>query len=191
MEVKMSSMPVSEAIANAIVGWDGCDWTHEEEDEEGERVLDEDGDPRYCDGESETCAYCRKAAEAAHEAERLGHEATTAVEAGDMALALTLVEAAHGLEMDYADAPAWDPALKLVTKASEMVDPVIVEVMPEHLRASHEAAGNSGVYPHNGSERSILGREEAGDMVGDDPEWVSIVRAVRPDDWSEYPLHGA
>ena len=30
---------------------------------------------------------------------------------------------------------------------------VVVEWMPEHLRASHEAAGNGGVYPHNGAER--------------------------------------
>lgn len=30
---------------------------------------------------------------------------------------------------------------------------VIVEYMPEHLRASHTAAGNSGVYPHNGAQR--------------------------------------
>ena len=31
---------------------------------------------------------------------------------------------------------------------------VVVEFMPEHLRASHEAAGgNFGVYPHNGAER--------------------------------------
>lgn len=28
-----------------------------------------------------------------------------------------------------------------------------VEWMPEHLRASHEAAGNWGEYPHNGAER--------------------------------------
>ena len=30
---------------------------------------------------------------------------------------------------------------------------VVVEWMPEYLRASHDAAGNSGSYPHNGAER--------------------------------------
>lgn len=30
---------------------------------------------------------------------------------------------------------------------------VIVEYMPEYLRASHRAAGNIGVYPANGAER--------------------------------------
>lgn len=32
-------------------------------------------------------------------------------------------------------------------------DLVTVEWMPEHLRASHEAAGNWGEYPYNGAER--------------------------------------
>lgn len=32
-------------------------------------------------------------------------------------------------------------------------DTVVVEWMPEYLRASHAAARNSGVYPHNGSVR--------------------------------------
>lgn len=32
-------------------------------------------------------------------------------------------------------------------------DLVTVEWMPEHLRSSHEAAGNWGEYPHNGAER--------------------------------------
>ena len=33
---------------------------------------------------------------------------------------------------------------------------VIVEVMPDHLVASHEAAGNWGVWPHNGAERFLV-----------------------------------
>ena len=33
------------------------------------------------------------------------------------------------------------------------VDAVVVEWMPEYLRASHEAAGNSGRYPANGALR--------------------------------------
>lgn len=39
---------------------------------------------------------------------------------------------------------AWD---------GEADDLVVVEWMPEHLRSSHEAAGNWGVYPYNGAER--------------------------------------
>lgn len=35
-------------------------------------------------------------------------------------------------------------------------DTVIVEYMPEWLRASHEAAGNAGSYPANGAERFHL-----------------------------------
>lgn len=43
-------------------------------------------------------------------------------------------------------------------KAEYYVDPVIVERMPEHLRASHIAAGNWGSYPSNGAERVIMER---------------------------------
>lgn len=32
-------------------------------------------------------------------------------------------------------------------------DAVEIEWMPEHLRESHRAAGNSGRYPHNGALR--------------------------------------
>ena len=35
---------------------------------------------------------------------------------------------------------------------------VVVEWMPEFLRSSHEAAGNSGVYAHNGAERIMMER---------------------------------
>lgn len=35
-------------------------------------------------------------------------------------------------------------------------DTVLVEWMPEYLRASHEAAGNWGRYPHNGAVRLRL-----------------------------------
>lgn len=38
-------------------------------------------------------------------------------------------------------------------EASELV---VVEWMPEHLRASHRAAGNSGSYPHNGAARLAI-----------------------------------
>ena len=35
-------------------------------------------------------------------------------------------------------------------------DMVVVEWMPIYLRASHEAAGGRGVYPHNGAQRLLL-----------------------------------
>jgi hypothetical protein len=46
----------------------------------------------------------------------------------------------------------------LPTKPSGLV---ILETMPEHLRASHRAAGNWGSYPHNGAERRTVSRDEA------------------------------
>jgi hypothetical protein len=44
----------------------------------------------------------------------------------------------------FGDACQWSgPASELVT----------IEHMPEHLRASHAAAGNRGIWPHNGAQR--------------------------------------
>jgi hypothetical protein len=53
----------------------------------------------------------------------------------------------------------------------EESDLVLVETMPEHLRASHEAAGNHGVYPHNGAERIVT----YGPAVIED-QWTRIVK---------------
>jgi hypothetical protein len=50
-------------------------------------------------------------------------------------------------------------------------DLVLVETMPEHLRASHEAAGNHGVWPHNGAERFVTDRAS---VVED--QWTRIVK---------------
>jgi hypothetical protein len=54
-------------------------------------------------------------------------------------------------------------------------DGVTVEVMPEHLRASHQAAGNRGVYPANGAVRLRVSPDCADLMVEADGEWCSIV----------------
>lgn len=54
---------------------------------------------------------------------------------------------------------------------------VTVEWMPEHLRASHEAAGNSGRYPANGARRIAVSRSCANAMIEHDGEWVRIVGA--------------
>ncbi len=47
---------------------------------------------------------------------------------------------------------------------------VTVETMPEHLRESHRAARNWGVYPHNGAERLTMTRDEADELVNDDTD---------------------
>lgn len=52
---------------------------------------------------------------------------------------------------------------------------VTVEWMPRSLRANHEAAGNSGVWPHNGAERLRCDEACADAIVESDPEWSSIV----------------
>lgn len=45
---------------------------------------------------------------------------------------------------------------------------VVIEWMPPHLRASHEAAGNSGSYPHNGAMRLRVERETCAPMLSED-----------------------
>lgn len=52
---------------------------------------------------------------------------------------------------------------------------VVVEYMPEHLRASHAAGGNSGSYPHNGSIRVRAERSCADSVVRADRDWAQIV----------------
>lgn len=52
---------------------------------------------------------------------------------------------------------------------------VRVEVMPRQHRASHEAAGNRGQYPHNGSLRLLLERSCAERLVEYDPDWARII----------------
>jgi hypothetical protein len=64
-------------------------------------------------------------------------------------------------------------------------DLVLVEVMPAHLRASHEAAGNAGSYPANGAVRFLVGRKAAESATN---EWVCIIRASRPADVGQYAI---
>jgi hypothetical protein len=47
---------------------------------------------------------------------------------------------------------------------------VIVETMPDHLRAAHRAAGNWGQYPANGAQRSQVPRDEAEEIVEADAD---------------------
>ena len=48
---------------------------------------------------------------------------------------------------------------------------VVVEFMPAHLRGSHTAARNRGVYPANGASRIRVERSCADSMVESDGEW--------------------
>lgn len=52
---------------------------------------------------------------------------------------------------------------------------VLVEWMPDYLRASHEAAGNSGSYPHNGAERIRMERSCAESIIADSDGWAATV----------------
>jgi len=53
-----------------------------------------------------------------------------------------------------------------------------VEFMLAHLRASHEAAGNRGVYPRNGAVRIRVSAQCVERMLDDDGEWVTVELAV-------------
>ena len=61
-------------------------------------------------------------------------------------------------------------------------DLVTIEIMPEHLRDSHETAGYSsiewcGQYPGNGAERSLVTRDEADELLEEHGEWARIIRS--------------
>jgi len=47
---------------------------------------------------------------------------------------------------------------------------VMLETMPDYLRGSHRAAGNWGVYPHNGAMRERVSRVEAEAIVAADTD---------------------
>lgn len=54
-------------------------------------------------------------------------------------------------------------------------DCVTIEWMPPCFRASHEAAGNSGVWPHNGSEQLLVAPTCADMIMESEDGWVSLV----------------
>ena len=53
---------------------------------------------------------------------------------------------------------------------------VLLEWMPPEHRESHDAAGNSGQYPLNGSVRVWVCADCADDIVAGDPEWAHVAR---------------
>ena len=66
----------------------------------------------------------------------------------------------------------------------------LIEYMPAHLRASHEAARNSGTYPHNGAVRCYV----PADLVAEiDVTWTAVVAdsvpraALATDHYQVYP----
>lgn len=59
--------------------------------------------------------------------------------------------------------------------SGDEADTVVVEVMPECFRASHEAAGNSGAYPHNGALRIRVERSCADRLVETEAGWAVIL----------------
>lgn len=65
---------------------------------------------------------------------------------------------------------------------------VVIEIMPEYLKASHRAAGNWGVYPHNGAKRFSCDWELAYELEDED-EYAFIVSDAKPEDYPEYPTN--
>ena len=63
---------------------------------------------------------------------------------------------------------------------------VVVEVMPYHLRATHRAAHNWGVYPHNGAERVLMDPDEADEHCASD-EYDFVVRDAEVHDYATLP----
>lgn len=54
-----------------------------------------------------------------------------------------------------------------------MVTFTLIEIMPLHLRASHIAAGNDGVYPANGAERVYVVGHVGSNWLH--PRWARVV----------------
>ena len=111
------------------------------------------------------------------EAERLAHHAAenewTAPESRDP----------HGFTIEFVDSsPLADVPCQCGQWSGEPCqwsgsknETVVVEFMPEHLRASHEAAGNSGSYPGNGAVRVRVEASCAALMAKTDGQWCAVV----------------
>ena len=54
-------------------------------------------------------------------------------------------------------------------------DTVAVEYVPEWVRDSHKAAGNPGVYPHNGAIRARVQRQCAEELRAWAGEWARVL----------------
>lgn len=156
--------------------------------------------PKGCeekqDAYLDAIAYARAAADAARSVYSSLSYAVESAQAGDLAGTLAYLRAASAVESDYGD----DPGVQRM--ADELLEDdvldcecgaatgercscriergdayAIVEWMPEQHRASHEAAGNWGSWPQNGSKRLRVSLDCAESLVaGEDPEVARVVR---------------
>ncbi len=62
---------------------------------------------------------------------------------------------------------------------------LVVEVMPEWLKASHKAARNWGVYPHNGAQRYQCD-EMTAEYLTEDDEYNHIVENANPEHYQKF-----
>jgi hypothetical protein len=77
-------------------------------------------------------------------------------------------------------------ALRWAVGAGWVSDCVTIEEMPDHLRASHRAAGNWGQYPSNGAVRRVVERGEAEAIIWEDEdEYAFIARDQSLEDADE------
>ena len=97
----------------------------------------------------------------------LGDEAWDAI---DAALIELMASTGHDVHCECGRATgercAWD---------GPKSETVIVEWMPDHLRASHAAAHNRGAYPSNGAIRLRAERSCAQSLVDSEGGWAEIV----------------
>lgn len=69
---------------------------------------------------------------------------------------------------------------------------VVVEYMPAYLRSSHQAAGNKGIWPHNGAIRVAVERSCADRIVSEESNdgWARIVEGADPAKYTDSPTEG-
>ena len=112
----MENTKLIEAIVAAQTQWQGCDWRHELQDNDGEIVGTEDA-PQYCEDDNPDCAYCVRVSDDAKQAEALADEAITEIEAGSISnlyRAQELLRDAQAIEDHYGDSPAYRTPLQMM-----------------------------------------------------------------------------
>lgn len=73
--------------------------------------------------------------------------------------------------------------VRLLPQKSQEPIKYLIEIMPEHHRSSHRAAGNWGIYPHNGAKRRIVGEH---DLPAEGDEYDHVIREATEDDVLRY-----
>lgn len=91
---------IRELYLNATGRWTDADWTHE-------IGQDDDGEPIYCDGDTEDCETCAEAKDAAADAEVHAAEALAALDRDDIAGAKASASLCLACEDQFGDAPTW------------------------------------------------------------------------------------